>query len=191
MGYSKFIIFDKDEVEPHNLPNQAFFAKHIGMPKVEALKDVLLAFDPTIKVETHNDFFTEDTELSEGGQLVIATDSMASRAMLAEFFDTNVDITGVFDARLGFDFGMVNLVDPLDEDVVAKFKASLCDDKDVPEGPCNQKICGTLVQVVSQTLVHYMCDQTRTISAGEPWSLKGRRRTMFELSDKLTVVRLG
>ena len=190
MGFNNFILFDNDDVEPHNLPNQAFYARHIGMPKVEALAELLQEFDPSITVEAHNEFFTEDTELSSGGALVIATDSMKSRGMLGEFFDMNPDISGVFDTRLGFDYGQVNLVDPFNADLVELYKGSIVDDKDVPEGPCNQKICGTLVLHVSSFVVHMLCDHVRSLASGDPWDLEKRKRTFFQLDEKLTTVQL-
>jgi len=57
MGFHKFRLWDHDLVEPHNLANQVFDHNHIGMPKVEAVKDVLTRFNPAIMVETHQKFF--------------------------------------------------------------------------------------------------------------------------------------
>lgn len=42
LGVSKIDVFDDDVVEPHNLANQFYGPQHVGMPKVEALKEVIL-----------------------------------------------------------------------------------------------------------------------------------------------------
>ena len=40
-GITDFVLYDFDTVEPHNIVNQMFTAKHIYKPKVEALKEML------------------------------------------------------------------------------------------------------------------------------------------------------
>jgi len=47
-GVTKMTLWDFDTVEAHNIVNQMFFARHIGMPKVEALKDILMDINPDI-----------------------------------------------------------------------------------------------------------------------------------------------
>lgn len=170
MGCTKFRLFDADTVEEHNLPNQAFCLKHVGMEKTTALAEVLKEFNPQIEVETHNTFFTtaEHKDLIEG-PLVIATDSMSSRSDLLTAFTENYNISGVFEIRLGFDYGYVNVVDNLSKIACDKWAATLLPDSAVPEGPCNQKICTTLVQMTSALLVHKMCERARTARLEEAW----------------------
>lgn len=48
-GLTNFVLYDFDEVEPHNIANQMFAQKHIGMSKVEALKDILCEINPDCK----------------------------------------------------------------------------------------------------------------------------------------------
>lgn len=187
MGFTKFALWDKDIVEPHNLPNQAYDVEHIGMPKVEALQHVLQRFNPDCDVQAHNEFFTKDTTLTEGGPMVIATDSFDSRRAIAEAFKLNINVLGVFEIRLGFDFGQVNLVDNLDSEQVDVWLSSLGDDATTPEGPCNRKICSTLVHNTVSYLVHQMCNRFVAEAAGEPWNMLDKRRTMFQLTDNLTV----
>jgi hypothetical protein len=187
MGFTKFAIWDKDIVEPHNLPNQAYDVEHIGMAKVDALEAVLKRFNPEIDVQKHNEFFTKDTQIDESGPMILATDSFDSRRVIAEAFNMNIAVQGVFEIRLGFDFGQVNLVDNLDSEQVEIWLNSLGDDKTTPEGPCNRKICGTLVYNTVSFLVHQMCNRLISETAGEPWNMLDRRRTMFYMADNLTV----
>ena len=182
MGFTKFQLFDNDQVEPHNLPNQAFNVKHIGWSKVEALQDVLREFNPQIEVVTHKCFFTSAEHKSTvEGPLVIATDSMSSRADLLSTFSENLDISGVFEIRLGFDYGYVNIIDNLSKSACDKWAKTLLPDSAVPEGPCNQKICTTLVQMTSSLLVHKICERARSFRLEEPWTFAPS--TMFDVSN--------
>lgn len=187
MGFMRFDLWDLDQVEPHNLPNQAYDVAHIGMQKVDALRAVLTRFNPEVDVSTHAEFFTADSKIHEGGPLVVATDSFDSRRAIGAVFKLNPQIMGVFETRLGFDYGQVNLVDNLDSSQVDVWLSSLGNDKETPEGPCNRKICGTLVANTVSFLVHQMCDRMIQEGAGEPWSMLDRRRTMFQFSPSLTV----
>lgn len=51
---SKIIAYDFDEVEDKNLNNQAYLRKHIGMAKVEALKDLAAMIDEDKKLRIKN-----------------------------------------------------------------------------------------------------------------------------------------
>lgn len=48
-GITKFVLWDFDAVEPHNLANQIFRQKDIGAFKVDALLDILCEINPDIK----------------------------------------------------------------------------------------------------------------------------------------------
>lgn len=159
MGWLHFQLWDADTVEDHNLPNQAYGLEHVGQPKVEALKKVLETFNPNCKVTTHNEFFTPEHKDSVKGVLVLATDTMKSRELATEVFAYNCEISRVYEARLGFEYAEIHCIDPMDPNDIDQWRKSIKPDDQVPEGPCNLRICPTLVGVVSSTLVHYMCVQ--------------------------------
>ena len=48
-GVKKMTLWDFDEVEEHNIVNQMYTQKHVGMKKVDALKDILFNINPEIK----------------------------------------------------------------------------------------------------------------------------------------------
>lgn len=52
-GVGTLVIADHDSVENRNLNRQHYFAKHIGMPKVSALKDQIGGIRSGTTVETH------------------------------------------------------------------------------------------------------------------------------------------
>lgn len=188
MGVHRFRLWDVDEVEPHNLPNQAFEPEHVGQKKVEALAAVLRRFNPEIEVEIHTSFFTIDNKDQLDGPLVIATDTMKSRKEIYNAFYLNPNVSHVFEIRLGFDYGELHVIDNLDPDACDRWNRMLVNDEDVPEGPCNQRICTTLVLLISSYAVHTLCAKYVAESAGETWEPKSR--TMFELKPELQIYAL-
>ena len=53
MGFRRFVVVDFDGVEVSNLNRQFFFARQVGQKKVDALRENLLAINPTVEVTCH------------------------------------------------------------------------------------------------------------------------------------------
>jgi len=159
MGWTKFRVWDADTVEDFNLPNQAYMPRHIGMYKVDALEELLQEFNPAVRVEKFKMFFTsEEHKTLLSGPLIIATDSIKSRRDIGDAFAFNSSVTDVIEARLGFDYAEIHHVDPTDFDSVKAFRNTLLtNDEDIPDGPCNLRICPTLVGAVANCMVGYLC----------------------------------
>lgn len=52
-GIRKLTIADMDHVEASNLNRQSFFPDQVGLPKVQALADILLRIEPNLELELH------------------------------------------------------------------------------------------------------------------------------------------
>lgn len=52
-GVGRLILVDFDVVEPSNLNRQQYYLRHLGLPKTEALAEILREINPYIRVETH------------------------------------------------------------------------------------------------------------------------------------------
>ena len=54
-GVTNIVLYDFDKVEPKNIVNQMFLNRQIGMPKVDALKEILVEVNPdcehTVEIE--------------------------------------------------------------------------------------------------------------------------------------------
>ncbi|MDA3077997.1 sulfur carrier protein ThiS adenylyltransferase ThiF [Campylobacter sp. JMF_06 NA1] len=59
-GVSEFFIIDFDIVEPSNLNRQHYALKHLGSPKIEALKEQILGINPYAKVQILNEKITSE-----------------------------------------------------------------------------------------------------------------------------------
>lgn len=190
MGFHRFRIWDSDLVEPHNLANQAYDVEHVGLYKTDALAAVLKRFNPLVMVEKHNCFFTtEKHQKVVEGPIVLATDSMSSRADIYQTFYMNPNITGVFETRLGFDYGEVNIIDNTNPIKCQAWKSTLVPDNAVPDGPCNLRICTTLVQMVSSYVVHSICSKCAAERQQDGWGYKSK--TLFSLTNNLKINNLN
>lgn len=186
MGFQKFRIWDDDSVEAHNLPNQAYDIEHIGMLKVEALKAVLQRFNPLIEVECHPYRFVsaQHTDLLDG-PLILTVDSLAARRDIAAAFRGNPLVHYVFETRLGFNHGELNIINNLDLIESDQWRDALLDDSQVPAGPCNLQICTTLVWLIGSSATHQLCSMYAAARAEKSWSPP--TTTIFSLEDSLSV----
>lgn len=169
MGFTSFTLWDNDIVEAHNLPNQAYDHNQLGMSKVDALEVVLQRFNPEIKVEKHNYFFESQHAPQLKGYVVSAVDSMSGRKLLLNAIEYNPSVSLLAEARLGFDYAEVNLVKPMSFSNISNFSQGLVDDSEVPDGPCNLRLCSTLVFLVAGYLVHQICAFAYSASHGTKW----------------------
>jgi len=189
MGFTKFRIWDADIVESHNLPNQAYDVEHVGMRKVDAFKDVLTRFNPRVVVETNPVFFESATHKDElDGILVLTVDTMSARKDIFNAFNMNWNVKLVFETRLGFDYGELNVLDPLDPTTLKEWNGGLLNDEDIPEGPCNLRICTTLVNMISAYTVHAMCGTMHGEKTGETFGVG--KKTIFNVSNGITTYEL-
>lgn len=183
MGFTKFRIWDADKVESHNLPNQAFMLKHIGMNKATALRELLLEFNPRIECICHEEFFTTEQhkELLEG-ILVLTVDTQSGRKDIYDSFYLNPNIDLVVETKLGFDYAELHLLETLDSSHCEQWLSALRNDEEIEPGPCNLRICTTLVGIVSNYAVHSICAKF----ADENW--KRNKMTIFTLDPVLKVI---
>lgn len=97
-GVTNFTLWDFDTVEPHNIVNQMFRQKDIGLPKVEALKNILLEINPDIEdtIELKPDGW-KGRLLS--GYLFLCVDNIDLRREIVEAHMDSPYVKAVFDFR--------------------------------------------------------------------------------------------
>ena len=178
MGFHNFRVWDADIVENHNLPNQIYSCQDIGSRKVDAFERVLKDFNPHIQVEKH-DYFFESEKHKEllNGPLVLTVDTMSARKDIYNSFKYNWRVKKVFETRLGFDYGELNIIDCFSPDHLQEWESTLLNDEDIPEGPCNLRICTTLVAMVSSYTVHKICDMISTSEKDQDYNYE--KKTIF------------
>ena len=184
MGFHNFRVWDADIVESHNLPNQIYDTEHIGQRKVEAFKAVLQRFNPAINVETHDYFFDSSHKELLEGPMVLTVDTMSSRKEALSTFKLNWKVDKVFETRLGFDFGELNIIDNMNVNEADSWYSCLRDDSELEEGPCNLRICTTLVSMVASYTVHCLCAMLSSKRSNKNWSYS--KKTLFNLDPQIT-----
>lgn len=98
VGLTKFTLWDFDEVEPHNIVNQMFTQEHIGKPKVEALKKIILSINP----EAADDIQVEPKGWRGkmmSGYIFLAVDNIELRKKIVERHMDSPYVKAVFDFR--------------------------------------------------------------------------------------------
>lgn len=98
VGLTRFTLWDFDEVEPHNIVNQMFTQEHIGKPKVEALKEIILSINP----EAADDIQVEPKGWRGkmmSGYIFLAVDNIELRKKIVERHMDSPYVKAVFDFR--------------------------------------------------------------------------------------------
>lgn len=87
MGFENIHVYDFDDIEEHNIPNQCFSEFHIGKPKTTAIEEVYRYFhkdDDAPRLRVHNEKINEDNAHMLSGIVISCVDTMKDRKMLYE-----------------------------------------------------------------------------------------------------------
>lgn len=96
-GITRLALWDFDKVESHNLANQIFRLRDVGMPKTEALLDILCEINPEIRGEAKLHGGWDGQKLS--GYVFLCVDNIDLRREIAEKHFDNPYIKAMFDFR--------------------------------------------------------------------------------------------
>ena len=80
VGVPQIQLIDFDTVDPTNVTTQGFFAKEVGMPKVDAVTDTIMGLDGSIRVETIHDRYRAKHEI--GNAVFCCVDAISARAAI-------------------------------------------------------------------------------------------------------------
>ena len=98
LGVTKFVLYDFDIVEPHNLANQMFVQSDVKKPKVEAVKKIICDINP--EAESTIEVFGQGyTDQKLHGYVFLAVDNIDLRREICEKNRMNKAIKAVFDFR--------------------------------------------------------------------------------------------
>lgn len=156
-GMENIHVWDFDIVESHNIPNQLYFeTKHIGMKKVEALREV-------IKDATNTEIICHDQKVTEkvnlGNIVFLLIDTMHGRR---EIFETNLkarpSVQCVIEVRMGSNTGRVYTFNPNDIFEYEEWEKTLCGDDEA-----EVSVCGGSISIASTTSL---------IASASTWQLK-------------------
>lgn len=106
LGITKFVLYDFDIVEPHNLANQMFVNADIKKPKIEATKRIITDINPEAEstIELHPEGYTGQ---KLNGYVFLAVDNIDLRREICTKQKQNQNIKVVFDVRTGLESASV------------------------------------------------------------------------------------
>ena len=96
LGIRKIHVWDMDTVEDKNITNQAYYHRHIGMKKTDAIEDLLKDINPNIEVVKHGEY--KDQPIA--GYIFLCVDSIELRHKIVEQNLDNPLIKAMFDTRM-------------------------------------------------------------------------------------------
>jgi hypothetical protein len=132
MGFSRYVLWDDDVVEPRNIASQLLFApSDLYRHKVEVAREYLLKYGAT-DVQIVSRRFTAKDRL-ESGVVISGVDTMAARQQIWKAVKRS-DASLYLDGRIGGEHFTLLTVEPFDGDW---YEADwLFDDEEAAELPC-------------------------------------------------------
>lgn len=97
-GLTNLVLWDFDKVEQHNIVNQMFDERHVGMNKAEATLSILKDINPEVskKVKLKTDGWNGEML---NGYIFLAVDNIDLRRTIVEKHMSNPMVKAVFDFR--------------------------------------------------------------------------------------------
>lgn len=140
----KLTVWDFDTVESHNIPNQAFALNDIGIPKVNALQDMIKLTTGAI-INIKNEKYVSQ-RLS--GIVFLMVDSMAERKRIWEgSIKMKSAVKLLVEPRMGLNVGRIYNVEPINLKHIEEYEKTYYSD-DVAE----VSACGASMTVVTSAM---------------------------------------
>lgn len=135
LGVKEVHLWDRDEVEPHNIPAQLIYRpSDIGISKVEAACAFAQRQEADCKLVPHEEFVTAESSLE--GVVISGVDSMKSRMNIWEAVCWNLDVPFYMDGRIGGEQLQLLTLHPSDPDEIESYEQWLFPDDEAAELPC-------------------------------------------------------
>ena len=116
---NKILVFDHDVVEPHNIANQAYDTRHLGMKKVSALASLAREWSG---VTLHEHPVAIEGPYALSGVVFVCVDSMAARKIIWEScIKRNQKISLMVETRIEATSAFIHAVDPNNETHIKKW----------------------------------------------------------------------
>ena len=145
LGIRQLHIWDMDIVEDKNITNQLYFHKQIGLPKTEALEEILREINPQVDVKKHRKYTNQNLT----GYIFLCVDSIELRYEIANANKDNKYILGMFDTRMRLEDAQSYGPNWADEDAKRAFIATMNFTDEEAKEATPVSACGTSLSVAS------------------------------------------
>lgn len=109
LGINNVHLWDFDTVSAHNIANQNFRDKDIGILKTHALEEIMKEINPEVEITIHDDGWKEGARLS--GWIFLAVDNIDIRREIIQDNIDNPYIKGYCDIRMGLTDSQIYFID--------------------------------------------------------------------------------
>ena len=136
MGFKNITVYDFDNIEEHNIPNQCFSENQIGMAKVDAMYSLCKMFnkDAEERVKFVNQKITLKEVWDMEGIILCAVDSMRVRKEIYTNSIKRKDCDLFIEARLSIWGAYVYTL--TQNTIFEKYEETLYDDEEAEVSPC-------------------------------------------------------
>lgn len=138
IGVKNLHVWDFDKVEEHNLANQMYGPSHIGLDKVEALREVIVhqtGTEITIHPEAMNASNVPDSHIA-----FLLTDTMESRREIGQAYRRKFRTRAVIETRMGTETGYVFTFRPIVPSEMKGWEETLWEDAVTETSACGTSI---------------------------------------------------
>lgn len=149
-GISDIHVYDMDVVDDHNIPNQAFRRKHIGMPKVQAMAELAIELGAEITVHEGK---VEKIELNNPAYVFVAVDNMEARKSIFDGLEFNPNARYI-EARMAAQYGEIYSIDMLSLDQIAFWRSAWFPSSSAEESVCTNRAVATTAKFMAAIMVH-------------------------------------
>ena len=136
MGFKNITVYDFDNIEEHNIPNQCFSENQIGTPKVDAMNEIACYFssDARNRVKFVNQKITLKEVWEMEGIILCAVDSMRVRKEIYENSIKRKDCDLFIEARLSIWGAYIYTL--TQNSIFEKYEETLYEDEEAEVSPC-------------------------------------------------------
>lgn len=150
MGIENVALYDFDEVEEHNLPNQAFGKEYIGWNKAAAMEDIIEK-QTGLQYEVFNRKVTKE---KLGNIVFLLVDSMKAREEIFNNCTLNPLNDLVIETRLMLRGGYLHVINTKDFQQIGRFKETLYSDDEAEVSACGHSLTlGCTAQMMANMAV--------------------------------------
>lgn len=159
LGFTTFILYDFDEVDDHNITNQAFIQSDMGAPKVDAIKRHMLDINPAATIIVEKTGWKEGTFLND--YVFMCVDSIELRNEIAIDMLIKPGIKFVTDMRIGLEEAQMYATDWTELKSVVRFRSTMTfkdDEVLVPVSACGTQltVLPTIQMIVSLGVMNFI-----------------------------------
>jgi len=183
LGLTDISVWDHDTVAIENVSCQLYGRAHIGMAKVDALKQIVRELSNGTEIKAHNSMWFPDPNLTKG-IVVLAVDCMETREKIfKKIGEDHFGVTLVIDSRMGAETALMYAMRPHDTRDRESYKKTLYKNEDAVQEPCTGKATG----YTSTLLSGWVVKTIKNIITKQPYP----RVTMWNIRDNAMQVYNG